>query len=225
MHHELAAAAANLCADCMCEQMDAAQQYNTNGRGYSPLLDWATQHTQQLQAPPAGQEVVITSGSNHAIDVRFPTLPPCLAETAHGAHLSHNRCLLLDSNQALPCNTAYCARTSSSRCTLLATNIYEDALCEHILLAMHARELSCHRLHCPCRIGLDLCIMTSAALCCLLLALDPCNDMPRLSPTLYAALHLLLLLGLGQPMSLPLLFSILFLAHHVGTCWHMCICC
>lgn len=50
-------------------QMDAAQQYNTNGRGYIPLLEWAKQHTQQLHSPPAGQEVVITSGSNHAIDV------------------------------------------------------------------------------------------------------------------------------------------------------------
>ena len=50
--------------------MDAAQQYNTNGRGYPPLLDWAKQNAQQLHAPPAGQEVVITSGNNHAIDVR-----------------------------------------------------------------------------------------------------------------------------------------------------------
>ena len=53
-------------------QMDAAQQYNTNGRGYPPLLDWAKQHTEDLHAPPAGQEVVITSGSNHAIDVSLP---------------------------------------------------------------------------------------------------------------------------------------------------------
>ena len=45
-------------------QMDAAQQYNTNGRGYIPLLDWAKQHTQDLHSPPAGQEVVITTGSN-----------------------------------------------------------------------------------------------------------------------------------------------------------------
>lgn len=56
---------------CVCMQMDAAQQYNTNGRGYVPLLDWAKQHTQKLHAPPAGQQVVITSGSNHAIDVSF----------------------------------------------------------------------------------------------------------------------------------------------------------
>jgi len=56
---------------CVCVQMDAAQQYNTNGRGYIPLLDWAKQHTQKLHAPPAGQQVVITSGSNHAIDVSF----------------------------------------------------------------------------------------------------------------------------------------------------------
>lgn len=55
----------------VCVQMDAAQQYNTNGRGYIPLLDWAKQHTQKLHAPPAGQQVVITSGSNHAIDVSF----------------------------------------------------------------------------------------------------------------------------------------------------------
>lgn len=52
--------------------MDAAQQYNTNGRGYPPLLDWAKQHTEDLHAPPASQEVVITSGSNHAIDVSLP---------------------------------------------------------------------------------------------------------------------------------------------------------
>ena len=51
--------------------MHAAQQYNTNGRGYIPLLDWAKQHTQKLHAPPAGQQVVITTGSNHAIDVSF----------------------------------------------------------------------------------------------------------------------------------------------------------
>ncbi len=56
---------------CVCVQMDAAQQYNTNGRGYIPLLDWAKQHTQKLHAPPAGQQVVVTSGSNHAIDVSF----------------------------------------------------------------------------------------------------------------------------------------------------------
>jgi len=54
---------------CVCVQMDAAQQYNTNGRGYIPLLDWAKQHVQKLHAPPAGQQVVITSGSNHAIDI------------------------------------------------------------------------------------------------------------------------------------------------------------
>lgn len=78
MHHELLAAAADLTYGCMFGQMDAAQQYNTNGRGYPPLLEWAKQHTQQLQAPPAGQEVVITSGSNHAIDVRFSTLQPSL---------------------------------------------------------------------------------------------------------------------------------------------------
>lgn len=55
----------------MCDEdkMDAAQQYNTNGRGYVPLLEWAKQHCQQLHSPPAGQEVVITSGSNHAIDM------------------------------------------------------------------------------------------------------------------------------------------------------------
>lgn len=74
----------------MCKQMDAAQQYNTNGRGYNALLDWATQHTQQLQAPPAGQEVVITSGSNHAIDVCFPMLPLSLVTAAHSACLSCN---------------------------------------------------------------------------------------------------------------------------------------
>ena len=55
--------------------MDAAQQYNTNGRGYSPLLEWAKQHTHKLQSPPAGQEVVITSGSNHAIDVSIRRWP------------------------------------------------------------------------------------------------------------------------------------------------------
>ena len=71
-------------------QMDAAQQYNTNGRGYSPLLDWAKEHTQQLQAPPAGQEVVITSGSNHAIDVC------CSILQASGANLPavHNFCAI-----------------------------------------------------------------------------------------------------------------------------------
>ncbi len=59
-------------------QMDAAQQYNTNGRGYVPLLEWAKQHTQKLHAPPAGQQVVITSGSNHAIDVSFSLIfLPC----------------------------------------------------------------------------------------------------------------------------------------------------
>lgn len=79
MHHQLAAAATHLTAACMLGQMDAAQQYNTNGRGYPPLLDWATQHMQQLQAPPAGQEVVITSGSNHAIDVCRSTLQASLA--------------------------------------------------------------------------------------------------------------------------------------------------
>ncbi|KAL3159334.1 hypothetical protein ABBQ32_011286 [Trebouxia sp. C0010 RCD-2024] len=51
------------------EKMDAAQQYNTNGRGYPPLLEWAKQNAQQLHAPPARQEVVITSGNNHAIDM------------------------------------------------------------------------------------------------------------------------------------------------------------
>lgn len=69
-----------LCSElfhCCCVlQIDAAQQYNTNGRGYIPLLDWATQHTQELHTPPAGQEVVITTGSNQAIDVSLDTVTP-----------------------------------------------------------------------------------------------------------------------------------------------------
>ena len=115
MHLELAAAAADLTYCCMLGQMDAAQQYNTNGRGYLPLLDWAKQHTQQLQAPPAGQEVVITSGSNHAIDVCFSTLQPSLANLPTGGDI---------------CAIGVC---SSLTCSC------KNALCEHVPSVVHIR--------------------------------------------------------------------------------------
>ena len=67
--------------------MDAAQQYNTNGRGYIPLLDWAKQHTQELHKPPSGQEVVITTGSNQAIDV---SLQPSRLSACIGSHVPLN---------------------------------------------------------------------------------------------------------------------------------------
>lgn len=75
----------SVCIACV-KQMDAAQQYNTNGRGYPPLLEWAKQNAQQLHAPPARQEVVITSGNNHAIDVSF---------SSRASYLLHNTVLVV----------------------------------------------------------------------------------------------------------------------------------
>ena len=76
----------------MLLQMDAAQQYNTNGRGYTRLLEWAKQHTEDLHAPPAGQEVVITSGSNHAIDVSLCKSATTLTVVKGYGHCRHGRC-------------------------------------------------------------------------------------------------------------------------------------
>ena len=78
LHQTILLCKCMLCSElfqCCCVlQIDAAQQYNTNGRGYIPLLGWATQHTLELHGPPAGQEVVITTGSNQAIDVSLKTV-------------------------------------------------------------------------------------------------------------------------------------------------------
>ncbi|KAK9824541.1 hypothetical protein WJX72_011180 [[Myrmecia] bisecta] len=46
-----------------------AQQYNIHVKGYPPLYQWAFDHVQRMHAPPAGQDVMISNGSNHTIEV------------------------------------------------------------------------------------------------------------------------------------------------------------
>ena len=53
-------------------QMEAAQQYNRSPTGYPPLAAWARAHVARMHAPPAGHEVLVTLGGNHAAEVRVP---------------------------------------------------------------------------------------------------------------------------------------------------------
>lgn len=50
-------------------QVDAAQQYNTAASGYAPLRQWAEAHVEQMHGMPSPHDVIITTGSNHAVDV------------------------------------------------------------------------------------------------------------------------------------------------------------
>lgn len=52
-------------------QMSSAQQYNVSAKGYAPLQRWAEDHIRQMHAPPSPHDVLITTGSNHAVDVRL----------------------------------------------------------------------------------------------------------------------------------------------------------
>jgi hypothetical protein len=50
-------------------QLEMAQQYNRSPTGFPPLVAWARAHVQQLHAPPAGHELLVTLGGNHAAEV------------------------------------------------------------------------------------------------------------------------------------------------------------
>ena len=50
-------------------QVAAAQQYSVTLRGYPALYEWVKKHTWALHNPPADHDVVVTSGSNHTIEV------------------------------------------------------------------------------------------------------------------------------------------------------------
>ena len=54
----------------LAAQLEMAQQYNRSPRGYPPLQQWARDHVQRLHAPPAGHELLVTLGGNHAAEVR-----------------------------------------------------------------------------------------------------------------------------------------------------------
>ena len=49
-------------------QLEMAQQYNRSPTGYPPLVQWARDHVQRLHAPPAGHELLVTLGGNHAAE-------------------------------------------------------------------------------------------------------------------------------------------------------------
>lgn len=49
--------------------MTRAQQYNFALKGHPSLVSWVTDHMAALHAPPAGQEVLITNGGNHALEM------------------------------------------------------------------------------------------------------------------------------------------------------------
>jgi DNA-binding transcriptional MocR family regulator len=50
-------------------QVSSAQQYNVSAKGYAPLQRWAEDYIAQMHAPPSPHDVLITTGSNHAVDV------------------------------------------------------------------------------------------------------------------------------------------------------------
>ncbi|KAL0025949.1 hypothetical protein WJX77_006756 [Trebouxia sp. C0004] len=50
-------------------QVAAAQQYSVTLRGYPALQQWVKKHTWAMHSPPADHDVVITSGSNHTIEM------------------------------------------------------------------------------------------------------------------------------------------------------------
>mmetsp|Transcript_1187 Transcript_1187/g.3548 ORF Transcript_1187/g.3548 Transcript_1187/m.3548 type:complete len:556 (-) Transcript_1187:3167-4834(-) len=52
----------------------AAQQYNTSAAGYEPLRQWAEGMVQDLHSPPSPHDVIITTGSNHAVDLTLALL-------------------------------------------------------------------------------------------------------------------------------------------------------
>ena len=51
------------------QQVDAMQQYNTSASGYEPLRAWAEAHVREMHAPSSPHDVIMTTGSNHAVDV------------------------------------------------------------------------------------------------------------------------------------------------------------
>lgn len=50
-------------------QVAAAQQYSVTLRGYPPLYEWVKKHTWGLHSPPADHDIVVTTGSNHTIEM------------------------------------------------------------------------------------------------------------------------------------------------------------
>ena len=51
------------------EQVMSAQQYNLTMKGHPALLDWIKEHVQQLHAPPAGHDTILTGGTNYSLEV------------------------------------------------------------------------------------------------------------------------------------------------------------
>ncbi|KAK9806204.1 hypothetical protein WJX72_005253 [[Myrmecia] bisecta] len=49
--------------------MTAAQQYNTHGKGYPALYNWAKAHVEALHSPPGEHDLMITTGAQHAFDM------------------------------------------------------------------------------------------------------------------------------------------------------------
>ena len=52
-------------------QIASAQQYCTTVQGYPALHSWCETHMKTMHNPPGRQEVLITNGSNHALEVRL----------------------------------------------------------------------------------------------------------------------------------------------------------
>ena len=60
------------------EQVMSAQQYNLTMKGHPALLDWIKEHVQQLHAPPAGHDSILTGGTNYSLEVTIIENSSCL---------------------------------------------------------------------------------------------------------------------------------------------------